>query len=245
MTSLAFIFGVLPLAISTGAGAKSRIAIGTAVIGGMLTATVLAIFYMPLFFVAASAAHASSAARATAPDHEPTPAARRQRRSGAGMSRRLAWPRAAARSAGRLRARAALRAARAAGAAELAGRRRLSAAERGGAAASATRHLPRPAAAGDHRPGAGQQSRPAHRLGQHRGRARAVPRPARRSCCPQIDASGRRRPTAQTRGHDEHDRRHRTAATRHDRRRHDRTSYNVGRRASARSRSTCSAGCAR
>jgi multidrug efflux pump len=51
MTSLAFIFGVLPLAISTGAGAQSRIAIGTAVIGGMLTATVLAIFLVPLFFV--------------------------------------------------------------------------------------------------------------------------------------------------------------------------------------------------
>ena len=51
MTSLAFVFGVLPLAISTGAGANSRIAIGTAVIGGMLTATVLAIFYIPLFFV--------------------------------------------------------------------------------------------------------------------------------------------------------------------------------------------------
>lgn len=51
MTSLAFMFGVLPLAISTGAGANSRIAIGTAVIGGMLTATLLAIFYIPLFFV--------------------------------------------------------------------------------------------------------------------------------------------------------------------------------------------------
>ncbi len=51
MTSFAFIFGVLPLAISTGPGANSRIAIGTAVIGGMLTATVLAIFYIPLFFV--------------------------------------------------------------------------------------------------------------------------------------------------------------------------------------------------
>jgi multidrug efflux pump len=51
MTSLAFVFGVLPLAISTGAGANSRIAIGTAVIGGMLTATILAIFYIPLFFI--------------------------------------------------------------------------------------------------------------------------------------------------------------------------------------------------
>ena len=51
MTSLAFIFGVLPLAVSSGAGANARIAIGTAVIGGMLTATLLAIFYIPLFFV--------------------------------------------------------------------------------------------------------------------------------------------------------------------------------------------------
>jgi multidrug efflux pump len=51
MTSLAFMFGVLPLAVSTGAGAQSRIAIGTAVIGGMLTATVLAIFFVPLFYV--------------------------------------------------------------------------------------------------------------------------------------------------------------------------------------------------
>lgn len=51
MTSFAFIFGVLPLALATGAGANSRSAIGTAVIGGMLTATILAIFYIPFFFV--------------------------------------------------------------------------------------------------------------------------------------------------------------------------------------------------
>ena len=51
MTSLAFIFGVLPLAVSTGAGAASRIAIGTGVIGGMITGTVLAILFVPLFFV--------------------------------------------------------------------------------------------------------------------------------------------------------------------------------------------------
>jgi multidrug efflux pump len=51
MTSLAFVFGVLPLAIATGPGANSRIAIGTSVVGGMLTATILAIFYIPLFFV--------------------------------------------------------------------------------------------------------------------------------------------------------------------------------------------------
>jgi multidrug efflux pump len=51
MTSFAFIFGVLPLAIASGPGANSRIAIGTSVIGGMLTATLLAIFYIPLLFV--------------------------------------------------------------------------------------------------------------------------------------------------------------------------------------------------
>ncbi len=51
MTSLAFILGVLPLAIAHGAGAGGQVAIGTAVIGGMLTATALAILFVPLFFV--------------------------------------------------------------------------------------------------------------------------------------------------------------------------------------------------
>ncbi|WP_290538787.1 efflux RND transporter permease subunit [Alcanivorax sp.] len=51
MTSLAFMLGVTPLMISTGAGAGARNAIGTGVFGGMLTATVLAIFFIPLFYV--------------------------------------------------------------------------------------------------------------------------------------------------------------------------------------------------
>jgi multidrug efflux pump len=51
MTSIAFIAGVLPLAISTGAGAESRHAIGTGVIGGMIAATVLAVFLVPVFYV--------------------------------------------------------------------------------------------------------------------------------------------------------------------------------------------------
>jgi multidrug efflux pump len=51
MTSLAFVCGVFPLAIATGAGASSRIAIGTAVVGGMVTATLLAVFFVPVFFV--------------------------------------------------------------------------------------------------------------------------------------------------------------------------------------------------
>jgi multidrug efflux pump len=50
MTSLAFILGVLPLAISSGAGAASRHSIGTGVIGGMLAATFIATLFVPLFF---------------------------------------------------------------------------------------------------------------------------------------------------------------------------------------------------
>jgi len=50
MTSLAFILGVLPLAISSGAGAGARQSVGTGVMGGMLAATFLAIFFVPLFF---------------------------------------------------------------------------------------------------------------------------------------------------------------------------------------------------
>jgi len=71
MTSLAFIAGVMPLALSTGAGANSRISIGTGIVGGTLTATVLAIFFVPLFFVLvrkmfsrrAAAMHAAQAAQ--------------------------------------------------------------------------------------------------------------------------------------------------------------------------------------
>ncbi|HEY9104326.1 efflux RND transporter permease subunit [Chitinimonas sp.] len=51
MTSLAFIFGVLPLAISKGAGSGSQNAIGTSVLGGMISATMLGLFFVPLFFV--------------------------------------------------------------------------------------------------------------------------------------------------------------------------------------------------
>jgi len=51
MTSLAFGFGVLPLALATGAGAGAQKAIGTCVLGGMITATSLAIFFIPLFYV--------------------------------------------------------------------------------------------------------------------------------------------------------------------------------------------------
>jgi HAE1 family hydrophobic/amphiphilic exporter-1/multidrug efflux pump len=51
MTSMAFIFGMLPLVVAAGAGAASRHSIGTGVFGGMIAATFLAIFFVPLFFV--------------------------------------------------------------------------------------------------------------------------------------------------------------------------------------------------
>ncbi|NYG34682.1 efflux RND transporter permease subunit [Sphaerotilus montanus] len=51
MTSFAFILGVLPLAIASGAGSASQRAIGTGVMGGMVTATVLAVFFVPVFYV--------------------------------------------------------------------------------------------------------------------------------------------------------------------------------------------------
>ena len=51
MTSLAFTLGVLPLAIASGAGSASQRAIGTGVIGGMVAGTILAVFFVPIFFV--------------------------------------------------------------------------------------------------------------------------------------------------------------------------------------------------
>jgi multidrug efflux pump len=51
MTSLAFFFGVLPLALTTGAGAGAQNAIGTAVVGGMISATFIDLFFIPMFYV--------------------------------------------------------------------------------------------------------------------------------------------------------------------------------------------------
>ncbi|MCX7289735.1 efflux RND transporter permease subunit, partial [Janthinobacterium sp.] len=51
MTSLAFALGVVPLMLATGASAETQHAIGTGVFGGMITATVLAVFFVPVFFV--------------------------------------------------------------------------------------------------------------------------------------------------------------------------------------------------
>jgi len=68
MTSFAFILGCVPLAIATGPGANSLRAIGTGVIGGMLASTLIAVFFVPLFFwmlEAASARFAGSKAAAS------------------------------------------------------------------------------------------------------------------------------------------------------------------------------------
>jgi multidrug efflux pump len=51
MTSLAFILGVVPLVLASGAGSAGQRAIGTGVMGGMISATVLAVFFVPIFFV--------------------------------------------------------------------------------------------------------------------------------------------------------------------------------------------------
>ena len=72
MTSLAFIAGVMPLALSTGAGANSRVSIGTGVVGGTLTATVFAILFVPLFFVLVRKLFGAPERKNT--DPEPTPA---------------------------------------------------------------------------------------------------------------------------------------------------------------------------
>jgi multidrug efflux pump len=54
MTSLAFTLGVVPLALSSGAGAASRHSLGTGVIGGMISATFIAIIFIPLFYILVS-----------------------------------------------------------------------------------------------------------------------------------------------------------------------------------------------
>jgi HAE1 family hydrophobic/amphiphilic exporter-1 len=71
MTSLAFFFGVLPLAISTGAGAGAMNAIGTAVTGGMLSATFIDLFYIPLLFVVVSRRFKGSRPAPTLPQEPP------------------------------------------------------------------------------------------------------------------------------------------------------------------------------
>jgi multidrug efflux pump len=69
MTSVAFILGVLPLVVSTGAGSASQRAIGTGVMSGMIAATVLAVFFVPVFFVVVSRFLPAKPARVEAASH--------------------------------------------------------------------------------------------------------------------------------------------------------------------------------
>ena len=75
MTSLAFILGCVPLAIATGASANSRHSIGTGVIGGMLGATVIAVFFIPMFYLRArnDVGEAAAARRRRVPERPRRP----------------------------------------------------------------------------------------------------------------------------------------------------------------------------
>jgi len=70
MTSIAFILGVLPLVVSSGAGSASQRAIGTGVMGGMFTATFLAIFFIPVFFVVVRRRFKGGGVRGPKPAHD-------------------------------------------------------------------------------------------------------------------------------------------------------------------------------
>lgn len=72
MTSLAFILGCVPMAIASGAGANSLRAIGTGVIGGMLASTLVASFFVPLFFVLLESASGIFSRKQKNSLHEPT-----------------------------------------------------------------------------------------------------------------------------------------------------------------------------
>ena len=70
MTSFAFIFGIFPLVIAEGAGAATRHAVGTPVFGGMLAASLVGIFIIPLLFITAERLRQMTA-RAKPPEHTP------------------------------------------------------------------------------------------------------------------------------------------------------------------------------
>ena len=129
MTSIAFILGVLPLVVSSGAGSASQRAIGTGVMGGMITATVLAIFFVPVFFVVVRRIFKARVmmTAGTPPDAGPRRGARRwpgmPAMRSAVLTARAALAVATLRARGVLVADPAVRAAGRAGAADLSGRR--------------------------------------------------------------------------------------------------------------------------
>jgi HAE1 family hydrophobic/amphiphilic exporter-1 len=73
MTAFAFILGVVPLMLATGAGAASRQSIGTTVFGGMLAATVLTLLMVPVFYALIERAREAREGRSGSPDSDHTP----------------------------------------------------------------------------------------------------------------------------------------------------------------------------
>ena len=173
MTSMAFILGVLPLAIATGAGAGGRIAIGTGVIGGMLTATVLAVFLVPVFFVSVRSVFGDRR-RHEEPRRHRSPR-RRLRRAEDGLQKHL-FPR---RGGGHTPRRLYLGAALSSPAPARAGAPRRHSGWHGRRRHRLARVLSRSAASAADRAGAYQQSRPARRGSECAKRSGAIPHPAR------------------------------------------------------------------
>jgi multidrug efflux pump len=81
MTSMAFILGVLPLVLASGAGSASQHSIGTGVMGGMITATTLAVFFVPVFFVVVRSIFKGSERQRRFYAHEKVPGAEPEERS--------------------------------------------------------------------------------------------------------------------------------------------------------------------
>ena len=73
MTALSFLLGVIPLVIASGAGANSRVSLGTAVFGGMLAATIIGVFMIPLLYVVVQTVAEKLGGKKSAPTPQPTP----------------------------------------------------------------------------------------------------------------------------------------------------------------------------
>ena len=197
MTSLAFVLGVLPLAIASGAGSGSQNAVGRGVIGGMLTATFLAPFLIPMFFYVITEKVFKSKSAAKPAAHSSRAAQRRRnetqrfcepngRRQGHAPQRRCAN---GCRCAGRgLLPSAGVRAARCTGGRDVSNRRCIQVVERrtgrhdvAGRRYRLARFPDRSAATATGRDWARKQPRPASRRIERGADAGAIPDPARRA----------------------------------------------------------------
>ena len=200
MTSIAFILGVLPLVVSSGAGSASQRAIGTGVMGGMITATVLAIFFVPVFFVVVRRIFKSPVMLTAGTPPDAGPAGGRAARQGCRPCVARPCPRAPRSPSRRWRSRRARRWSR-----STSGRprrcrrpirptsRRRRARRRGRRRHRLAALLRRPAPEAPDRARARQQPRPARRRPQHRAGAGDPPDPPRRRVSIGRHRRGRRR----------------------------------------------------